>query len=396
MDWLRRNRRKLAVGSSVLGGIYIVGRLAERHLVKTREEETRKLMERTRKSSHFSATESTYRNTFLALFATLRAEVQTQLDTEAITSLLREKPRTSDKLELWHKLKVLSISRCLALAVCGVHLAILLRTQLSMLAGTLYRQEVRDLLSLGDRGREAERLSSHLQERFLAASHHFVTIGVRQLCSSVTALVTARTSDLGLQQKLSLSDLQSVFREVFLSYRRNESGVFSEPGAFLLSREQETADCSVEDQARLNLMFTDCLDILDSEDTKLLAEQVCGQGLDHLLDRVAEHYAEVGDSGWMEKKDGDSESDSDSGFLSPISVSLPVAKLIPILSAQVRLTDGETDMWLSHLQDNPSLRSLGANVYEAFCQSPPESSPEEEGWGTALYRSVSSWYWRTV
>ena len=26
MDWLRRNRRRLAVGGGVLGGLYIVGR----------------------------------------------------------------------------------------------------------------------------------------------------------------------------------------------------------------------------------------------------------------------------------------------------------------------------------------------------------------------------------
>ena len=34
-------------------------------------------------------------------------------------------------------------------------------------------------------------------------------------------------------------------------------------------------------------------------------------------------------------KDSGSESDSDSGFVSPVSVSLPVAKLLPIMAAQV-------------------------------------------------------------
>jgi len=385
------------VGGSILGGIYIVGRLAERHLVKTREEETRKLMERTRKSSHFSATESTYRNTFLTMFATLRTEIQTQLDTEAITSLLREKPGTSEKLELWQKLKVLSISRCIALSVCGVHLAILLRCQLSMLAGTLYRKEIKVLLSSDDHERDAERLSIFarmsplLQEKFLAASHRFVTEGVKKMCSSISALVTVHTSELSLQQKLYLSDLQTLFREVFLSYTRDLDGVFHKPETFLLHRDQESLDCSPEEQDRLNLMFADCVSILSSEDTKLLAEQVCGQGMDHLLDRVSEHYTHQGSSGWMETKESNSESDSDSGFVSPVSISLPVAKLIPILSAQVRLSQGENDEWLNHLQDNPSLRSLGANVYEAFTSSPQESSDSNDGWWpTSLYRSVSS------
>ena len=49
-------------------------------------------------------------------------------------------------------------------------------------------------------------------------------------------------------------------------------------------------------------------------------------------------------------KDSGSESDSDSGFVSPVSVSLPVAKLLPIMAAQVdRLMWWE--LWLLGMED---------------------------------------------
>jgi len=388
------------VGGSVLGGLYIVGRLAERHLVSSREEETRKLLERTRKSTHFSATESTFSNTFISLLSVLGTEIETQLNPEAITSSLRDRPGAEEKIQLWHQLKVLSISRCISLVLGGVHLAILLRTQLCVLAGMLYQQEVQDAVSLGNREMVAERLTSALQEKFLDASHHFVTLGVRRLCSTVREVVTTRTSSLGLQQKLNLTDLEALFKQLLQSYRTEERGIFCDPGAYFLSQQNQPDNMAVESKVRLKQMLADCLDIVDSEDTKALAEQVCGQGLSHLLDSVAEHYSAVGHvqppGVKLPHKSDDSESDSDSGFVSPASISLPVAKLIPILSAQVSLNNGETDLWLNHLKESPSLRSLGANVYEAFCKSQEPVSSVEEGWGSALYNSVSSWYWRMV
>ena len=70
MDWLRRNRRKLAIGGGVIGGLYIVGRwvinlknhdlsqlvlprLAERQLVKAREAETALLVITTQTTHSF-------------------------------------------------------------------------------------------------------------------------------------------------------------------------------------------------------------------------------------------------------------------------------------------------------------------------------------------------------
>ena len=95
------------------------------------------------------------------------------------------------------------------------------------------------------------------------------------------------------------------------------------------------------------------------------------QGLAHLLDRVADHYCVSPSSlpyNNNSKSSNSTESDSDSGFVSPASVALPLARfsyfssfiflgnikhiptsrLLPILTAVLEEDGGEP--WLNHLQ----------------------------------------------
>merc|ERR1719187_1231983 len=120
---------------------------------------------------------------------------------------------------------------------------------------------------------------------------------------------------------------------------------------------------------------------------------VCKQGLGYTVDKIAEYYAAIGLSGSMEKPSPTNlqtkNSLHDSGFVSPANVSLPLAKLIPILSAQIHVSSEEEDAWLVHLQDNPAIKLLGANVYEAFCEP---SAAKPVGWGEYLYEAASSWF----
>ena len=113
VTWVRRNRRKLAVGGAVIGGLYVLGRVAETQYVRYRETENRRLLERLRKENSFTATESTCVVTLTALFPVLRKMISRHLDTDAITSQLRGNPDmdTEDKLRLWGQLKIISVTR---------------------------------------------------------------------------------------------------------------------------------------------------------------------------------------------------------------------------------------------------------------------------------------------
>merc|ERR1711874_92553 len=210
------------------------------------------------------------------------------------------------------------------------------------------------------------KFSSELQEKFLNICNYFVSEGVAKLCESVSETVKRCTAKITLNQKLSLVDLEAVINDVFENCKTLESdrNIFNNPGIFFLpTSENFLSDIHPSDQGVLKQMFAETMDVLDSEDSISMAHLVCKQGLGYTVDKIAEYYAAIGISGSMEKPSPTNPLTKnalhDSGFVSPANVSLPLAKLIPILSAQVRAPPDEDDAWLSHLQENPAIKLLG-------------------------------------
>merc|ERR1712210_155510 len=78
---------------------------------------------------------------------------------------------------------------------------------------------------------------------------------------------------------------------------------------------EEESALSAQERERLAQLLADSLDVLESEDTLELLVAVCRQGLAHLLDRVADHYS-ISPLPYS-KASNSTESDSDSGFVSP-------------------------------------------------------------------------------
>ena len=140
VSWVKRHRRKLVVSGAVIGGLYLVGKIAERQMAKMQvtfkeiniskpgncficqEEETRRILEAARKQNHFTSTENTAHRTLAALFPALRQVIGEKLDTDTITNILRQRPPTEDKIQFWTELKVISVSRCVVLVLSGVYL----------------------------------------------------------------------------------------------------------------------------------------------------------------------------------------------------------------------------------------------------------------------------------
>jgi len=401
VNWVKKNQRKLVVGSAVVGGLYVVGKIAERQLIKNQELETQKLLEKARKQNHFSATESTCAHTLAALFPTLRHNVEDNLDAERITKILRGKPSPEDKIEFWNELKVIAVSRCVVLVVGGVYLSVMIRAQLNILAGYLYEQEIAGAPNnLVNNNIQKGKFSSVLQEKFLNICTYFVSEGITKLCSCVSEIVKRCTAKIGLNQKLSLVDLEAVFNDVFENFKTVDSNrnIFNNPGIFFLpGTEGYLSDIHPSDQVVLKKMLAETLDVVDSEDSISMVHLVCKQGLSHTVDKIADYYAAIGLAGSLDTPSSSNLQTKtknalhDSGFVSPANVSLPLAKLIPILSAQIRVPSEEEDTWLLHLQDNPAIKLLGANVYEAFCESASDK-PASVGWGEYFYNAYSSWF----
>jgi len=410
--WARRNRRRLLLGGAVAGGLAVVGKMLHQHVRRAQEQETKELLEKARRQHHFDTTEQTCSQTLRNLFPSLRQAVSENLDSTPLTDMLRAKPPQEEKLQLWEKLKVLAFTRCSVLVVSGVYIAIMLRTQLNILAGYLYQQQVdhggepvaTDNNNTGDKHKT---FTIKLQQTYLDVCTHFVSSGIKLLCSHVTDVVTTVTANMELQQKMSLADIEAVLTEIFnqLEMAGNDRNVFRNPGAYFIPEEDsfdpDTSNMSSQEKEILKKMLAETLDVIDSEDAISLAILVSRQGVSHMVDRVADYYATIGMS-VDQSQPGSSDKSSlhDSGFVSPANVSLAVAKLIPILSGLINPPDNavmgmpDGDLWLVHLQQQSGVKLLGANVYETFSQDGggDEVTVEEESWINYVSRSMSSFF----
>jgi len=416
--WLRRHRRKFAYGSAVLGGLYVAGRLAASHYARVRAREEAALLERVRKQNHWGATESTIAHTLASVYREMQGVMEKEFPAQQVLGKLREKPGAEEKLRLWTELKVISFSRCLSSLLSSVLLSLLVRTQLCLLAGQLY---------------QGSQLSTALQEAFLRACDTLNSRGVPQICRFVRDLLEPQLSSLQLDEKLSLVEVENLLFKSFDLVREAEGDAsgnpLRKPGTFFLPQDEDPGfkAASEEERILLKQMFCDTLDVLESEDTLNLMVQMCRQGLTHMLDKIALYYVAVG-KGSREPSPASShkhppvlhetppsiserrphaattsqrqpdlattsepELCPDSGFVSPANVSVHLAKLLPLITAQTRIaSEGEPDAWLEHLQEHPDSKLLGANVYEAF-SAPKTIAQEQEGWNTYLNK-LSSYF----
>ena len=172
------------------------------------------------------------------------------------------------------------------------------------------------------------------------------------MCSVVKEVVRDCVDNIELQQKLSLSELEAVFKTVLVRMKSVDEmeNIFTNPGAYFLPSSDEFLENLADiDKDEVKKMLAETLDVIECEDSIDTAQKLCrweltihvlynwcyvtpsflpSQGLSHTLDSVGGHYTGPGPT-------KASLHHSDSGFVSPASVSLPLAKLIPILSSQV-------------------------------------------------------------
>jgi len=388
VSWVRRNRRKLAWSGAVVGGVYVLGRVVESQYHKYKEEENRKLINKVRKDNHYSATETTCVETLHSLFPLLRKVIAECLDTDSRTTELKQNKelRSEEKIRLWNELKIISVSRCLVLVVAGVYLALVLRVQLNILAGYLYQQEATNNNNI-----KMVIMTREIQEKFLSISNNFVNTGVKNLCGHVYDVVERCVDKIQLQQKLSLAELESLFQEVLKCMKSSpeDRNMFSNSGVYILpSTHDFINNLADSDQEILKKMFAEMLDVVECDDAVNTVNTLCRQGLSHVMDNVGEYFNRQTEKNIPDTTD--KRSLQDSGFVSPASISLPLAKIIPVLASQVIFNDADGDIWLTHLLQNSSLKTLGANIYETFSFTSKDGDKDDKSWSDWLNSTVNS------
>ncbi|XP_076236006.1 peroxisomal biogenesis factor 3 [Calliopsis andreniformis] len=369
--FVSRHRRKFIFGSIVLGSVIFI-RYTQRKLREWQEKEIKEMLEKAKRRQYFECTEKTCSQMIMSVASTLRDAVIKVLDTESIVDKLRN--GCTDKVACWNELKVLAITRSAVIIYSYAMLATLIRIQFNIMGGHIYK----DLQNFN--GTPTENV---MQTKYMSLSSHFMRDGITKLSSLIKDKVAEITASISLKDELTLRDLEEIYWAITSSISADSSrDPVKNLAEYMLQPNYDEQQGSV-----VLKLINETLDLLESEEVQNLTQSNIRSGFSLLVDHISAFFTgpptmENGKSpngisvpgtsnqnhmSWREKNN--SEMNHINSFVNINKVSMPMAKIIPIINGQVPdkplPKDFQTDL-LQRLITNNELKTLGANIYEAF------------------------------
>ncbi|XP_038132906.1 peroxisomal biogenesis factor 3 [Cyprinodon tularosa] len=348
-NFIKRHKKKVIFTGAVVGGVYFLGKYAQKKIQEVQEREASEYIAQARRQFHFESNQRTCNMTVLSMLPALRDAIINQLHSESLTALLKTKP--ANKLEIWEDLKIISFTRTMVAVYSTCMLVVLLRVQLNIIGGYLYLDN--------SVGKSVTTLLTPpgVQQQYLSSIQYLLGDGLTELIRRVKAAVQNSLGGVPLKQSLSLLELEQQ-----LSWIRAEVEVDSGrplSSYMLADAEDALADqaCGLTEEDVVTIrLLNETRDMLDSPDFSKVLSTCLNRAFSRLLDNLAEFFR-------LPAADRPASSGPDS--LS--AVSLPLAKIIPIINGQINTVCSETpSLLVQELLLNDQVKEFAANVYETF------------------------------
>lgn len=373
---MNRHKRKFVISGVVVGSFILITRYTQRKLREWQEKEVRELLERTRRCQHFESTERTCNQTILTLSSSVRNSVTNVLDTETVVNKLRN--GCTDKVASWNLLKVLAITRSAVIIYSHAMLVATLRIQLNLVGGYMFK----DSQNLNG----VVKADGITQQKYLSLCGYFMDEGVEKLSALIKEKVEEITASISLRDKLTLRDLEQIYWSIMSLV---SADLKVDPVKNLASY-MIPENCEKETDDVLSKMIIETLDLLESEEVQSLVQTSIRSGFVLVIDHISEYFGDsVAKSNGIKKESfspapgtsngketlwADSVKKSEDAchkdvFVNLNEITMPMAKIIPIINGQVPEVPTSGDVpsdWLQRLILNDKLKAMGANVYEAF------------------------------
>ncbi|XP_028296352.1 peroxisomal biogenesis factor 3 [Gouania willdenowi] len=359
-NFMKRHKRKFLFTGAVVGGVYVLGKYAQKKLRDLQEREATEYIAQARRQFHFESNQRTCNMTVLSILPSLREAVINQLRSESLTELLKTKP--SNKLEIWEDLKIISFSRTIAAIYSTCMLVVLLRIQLNVIGGYLYLDN-----SLG----KSTQTPQDVQQQYLSSIQHLLGDGLTELISVVKKAVHNSLGGVSLKHNMSLLEVEQQLNWIRAEV---EAGTDRPLSRYMLADEENTLKdqaCGLTESDVMTIrLLNETRDVLDSPDFSGVLDVCLNRGFSRLLDNLAEFFRPSPGDPTPSSSPGDSAPSSMPDSLS--AVSLPLAKIIPIINGQINTICSETQShFVEDLLTNEQMKRFAAMVYESF------SAPQE-------------------
>ncbi|XP_066559051.1 peroxisomal biogenesis factor 3 isoform X2 [Amia ocellicauda] len=320
-SFLKRHKRKFVFAGALVGGVYLLGKYAQRKIREIQEREAAEYIAQARRQYHFESNQRTCNMTVLSMLPTLRDAIIQHLNSESLTTLLKTKP--ANKLEIWKDLKIISFTRSIVAVYSTCMLVVLLRIQLNIIGGYIYLDN-----SISKNGL-APLAPPDVQQQYLSSIQHLLGDGLNELITVVKQAVQEVLGGVSLKRNLSLQELEQHFNQIRTRIEQGNGTAQKRPLSWYMMPDEENTlaaqACGLteKDVATIKLL-NETRDMLESPDFSTVLNSCLSRGFSRLLDNMAEFFR---------SPQGDPPQACTADSLS--QVSLPLAKIIPIVNGQI-------------------------------------------------------------
>lgn len=348
-----------------MGGVYLLGKYAQKKIRDLQEREAAEYIAQARRQYHFESNQRTCNMTVLSMLPNLREAIMQQLNSESLTSLLKNRP--ANKLEIWEDLRIISFSRSIVAVYSTCMLVVLLRVQLNIIGGYIYL----DNAAVGKNG-TTPLAPPDVQQQYLSSIEHLLGDGLNELITVVKKAVQNVIGSLSLKQSVSLQELEKYLGEIREQVEHpcnsSESVIIANKSPlcwYLIPDEEATLTSQASGLTEKDLttlrILNETRDMLESTDFSTVLNSCLNRGFSRLLDNMAEFFKPM------------EEAMTQNGKINSLSdAKLPLAKIIPIINGQIHSTCSETPShFVQDLLLMDQVKDFAANIYEAF------SSPQQ-------------------
>lgn len=353
-NFIKRHKRKFIFTGVFVGGVYLLGKYAQRKIQDIQEREAAEYIAQARRQFHFESNQRTCNMTVLSMLPTLREAIIHHLNSETLTTLLKTKP--ANKLEIWEDLKIISFTRSVVAIYSTCMLVVLLRVQLNIIGGYLYLDN-----SVTKNG-ATPLAPPDVQQQYLSSIQHLLGEGLIELITVVKKAVQEVLGPMSLRQSLSLQELEEQLTRIRHLVEDSTSSKHKSLSWYMMPDEENTLAsqaCGLtENDITTIKLLNETRDMLESPDFSTVLSTCLSRGFVRFLDNLAEFFRPP-------QGDATTCNSPDCLVLSPVS--LPLAKIIPIINGQIHSICSEIPShFVQDLLLIDQVKEFAANVYETF------------------------------
>ncbi|KAL4236039.1 peroxin [Mactra antiquata] len=363
-NFIKRHKKKFIFTAVVLVGGRYFYRYAAEKLKDFQDKEAAECLAHARRQHHFDSNQRTCNMTVLSMIPTLRDQLQTLLNTEEITELLKSNP--SDKVQLWDDLKILAFCRVIAVVYTYTLMSMMLRVQLNIIGGYMYVENLQRHQGISA-NTSISVTPTEVQEQYLGLIREFFDKGVPKLVAQIKEAVYKEIQSYSLKENFTLHNLEAVIKHIRERLENGREVSLKEiptiPLCDYLMCWKDNSQINEQKDEQYIKLLAETEDILQSYDFHTVFSTALNKGFAKLMDYFAEFYQPS--------------HRNDSSIQLLTEVSIPLAKIIPYSSGLLyKLGSDAPNPLVQELFLLEPSKTLAANIYEAFSQYEEADDPQ--------------------